>query len=692
MNLLNRSILVLTALLCATATAGDGASGTAVRRHALLIGTNDGGKERVRLRYAVTDAQNFARVLSEVGGVDPVDLSLLQEASREEVLRGLTDLRARLEASKRPGQRSEIILYYSGHSDDEGLLLEGERLAYVDLRKALETLPADVRIAILDSCSSGTMARKKGGVRRPAFLMDASSSVKGQAILTSSSSDEASQESDRIGGSYFTHHLVSGLRGAADSTRDGRVTLSEAYQFAFQETLSRTERSRAGPQHPSWDIDLAGAGEVVLTDLRSTDAGLAFAAELEGRLFVRDASERLVAEIHKARGERTELAVAPGSYQIIRERDGSRWRTAVSVTAGGRAPVLAHSFTAMPVEVTVSRGDTAPAAQPRSFVNVSLVPWLATNDLLGGQVDNHVSFGLVAARAHRVDGVAFSTVANWVDTDVYGVQVGGALNVARGDQRGLAIAGALNVGGGEARGGQVAGAANVNVGHVRGGQIGGAFNYAGGLSGFQIAGAANVAGTLHGAQLSVVNVGGDVSGMQFGVVNIASRVRGLQLGVINVGGEVDGASVGLLSFVRNGQLHAEAWSSDVSFANVGVKFGSKHAYTLLFAGANNRVENHGWSLGAALGAHIPFERFFIDTDIGAQNFYGNNLRAQSTSLFHLRVMAGVPITGRLAVIVGPSLNMATTFEGPLGSAPTFMPTFGSENFRFWPGLQAGLRY
>ena len=73
--------------------------------------------------------------------------------------------------------------------------------------------------------------------------------VRGHAYLTSSSADEAAQESDRIGGSFFTHFLVTGLRGAADADSDKRVTLDEAYRFAFDETLARTEAIGGGPQH-----------------------------------------------------------------------------------------------------------------------------------------------------------------------------------------------------------------------------------------------------------------------------------------------------------------------------------------------------------------------------------------------------------------------------------------------------------
>ena len=60
------------------------------------------------------------------------------------------------------------------------------------------------------------------------------------AYLTSSSEDEASQESDQIGSSFFTHYLVSGLRGAADASDDDLVTLEEVYRYAREETLTRT--------------------------------------------------------------------------------------------------------------------------------------------------------------------------------------------------------------------------------------------------------------------------------------------------------------------------------------------------------------------------------------------------------------------------------------------------------------------
>ena len=59
-------------------------------------------------------------------------------------------------------------------------------------------MPAAVRVVILDSCSSGSLTRTKGGSAKPAFRYDASFDMEGHAYITSSSAEEAAQESDRI--------------------------------------------------------------------------------------------------------------------------------------------------------------------------------------------------------------------------------------------------------------------------------------------------------------------------------------------------------------------------------------------------------------------------------------------------------------------------------------------------------------
>src|SRR5438045_311950 len=79
---------------------------------------------------------------------------------------------------------------------------------------------------------------------------------------------------DAIGGSYFSHHLASGLLGGADKSGDGQVTLFEAYAYAYDRTVADTAESAAGAQHPTFSYDLAGNGDLVLTDVASRHEGV----------------------------------------------------------------------------------------------------------------------------------------------------------------------------------------------------------------------------------------------------------------------------------------------------------------------------------------------------------------------------------------------------------------------------------
>lgn len=357
------------------------AQGPGMRRIALLVGANQGGGDRVRLRYATRDAETLSRVLHELGGVQPEDTELLREPSRAAFLGALTRLRARLAAARTGADRVELVFYYSGHSDDDGLLLSGERVPYATLRGLIDALPADVRLVIVDSCSSGALTRTKGGVRRPAFLIDASQRVEGRVVLTSSSENEAAQESDSIQSSFFTHFLVSGLRGAADVTRDGRVSLTEAYQFAFAETLQRTERTSAGGQHPAYAMDLAGTGDLILTDLRTSSATLVLPEELSGRVYVRDAEGVLVAEMKKPAGRAVELGVPAGRYRVLVEKGGALSAGELELAVGARVSLANVALSPVQGERTVRRGPseqdtkTAEAVYARERLRVEARPY-----------------------------------------------------------------------------------------------------------------------------------------------------------------------------------------------------------------------------------------------------------------------------------------------------------------------------
>ena len=350
------SALVVSAVAAAPGTAR--AQGT-VERFVLATGANFGGSDRPRLRYAVSDAERFAGVLAELGGVGASNVILLREPKVGEFVDALGRLSARVAETRRAGSagRTEVLVYYSGHADEKGLLLGDDRYSYQTLRDRLDDMPADVKIAVLDACASGAFTRAKGGRKRPVFLVDQSSNTKGHAFLTSSAETESAQESDRIGASYFTHYLVSGLRGAADMTGDGKVTLTEAYQFAFTETLGTTLDTKGGAQHPSYDINMAGTGDVVMTDLRQTTATLVIGEAIDGRVYVRTAKQELAVELYKPAGRKVELGLEPGEYEVRVQREASAMVARFVVGEGQSVLVEPSRFSPTKPEPTRSRGE-----------------------------------------------------------------------------------------------------------------------------------------------------------------------------------------------------------------------------------------------------------------------------------------------------------------------------------------------
>jgi hypothetical protein len=351
--------LVAVLASAAPAEAKDTAASTAprLRRYALVIGSNSGGGSgREKLRYAGHDADTIADVLQQLGGVSKPDLALLSEPTGASLDRELDLLVKRVRGERQPGQRIELVVYYSGHSDESGLLLGGGPYDYGRLRQRIQAVPADVHIAIVDSCASGSFTRAKGGAKVQPFLRDSSNEVEGFAFLSSSSADEDAQESDRIGSSFFTYYLVSGLRGAADRNRDGMITLTEAYQFSYEHTLGRTQNTTHGPQHPAYDMHLSGTGDVVITDLRSTDSALLLPAAVRGKVTIVGTDGRVALELTKEAGEPLSLALPTESYTVRVENSAGSFAATIMLDRTGITRLDPDDLHRVAAEKTVARG------------------------------------------------------------------------------------------------------------------------------------------------------------------------------------------------------------------------------------------------------------------------------------------------------------------------------------------------
>jgi len=600
------------------------------QRFGIFIGSNNGGKERVTLRYAQTDARSMYNVFSEMGGITAGNSVFLVEPSIREVNRRIEAIHQQVLQARGASRRTEVIFYYSGHSDEEGLLLNREKYFYRELRNRINNIPSDMRIVILDSCASGAFTRLKGGDKTLPFLMDSSTTAEGYAFLTSSSANESSQESDRIAASYFTHSLVAGLRGAADSVGDGRVTLNELYRFAYTETLARTETSLHGAQHPSYDIQISGSGDLVLTDINQTSAVLSLDENLTGKISVRNSKDHLIVELTKT-ARTLELGLEPGEYRITLQVGSDVLRADVTLKEGKRTVVKMENFTRIGTETTRKRGDDETSSNPNSHL--------------------------------------YTFFFNIVYEPFY-LPLFGFINIAIGDHKNFQ-----------------AGFVNRNTGNLSGFQAGYVNTVAGNFSGFQT-GFVNVnAGETNGIQAGFVNTSDkDMKGLQFGFVNVAAQnIKGVQFGFINYADSIDGLPVGFISVVQKGGYMAIEYSfSEFHTYNAAFKIGIEKFYTsILFA--YNQKDEFSWdniATGFGFGTIIPVigKFLYINPEINSLSSFriddktGNNININSLVLY-----LGINIW-KLSIAAGPSVTWLFSsnmfVEGAQGNLP-------APNFSFY---------
>ncbi|MCB9663666.1 MAG: hypothetical protein H6732_06120 [Alphaproteobacteria bacterium] len=709
---------LVTLALAGSAEAADRA------RWVVAVGAHVGDLGTERLRHAGSDALAFVDALVDLGGVPRDHAIFLQDPTVDELRGQLDRLQQLLADARLRGEAPEVVFFYSGHADDRGLTPSGQRLPWAELRTRIAGLDAELRVAVIDACASGSFLRGKGGVQQPGFLQDQGTLASGEVYLTSASADEAAQESDRLGGSYFTHHLVTGLRGAADANADLRVSLSEAYDYAYQQTVAGTELSWAGVQHPGYAIDLTGRSDVVLTDLRARTAALALDTRLGGTITVRDDSGRMVAEVDKPLGEPVLLALPPGTYTLRLWTPSQTYKARLQVPSGGATEVGSATFQPVAsLERTRLRGARPLATWTTTHRGAfHLAPFVGSQGLrrdvrlagfgfnvLGATHAQLTGFELGAGTVIGSDlvGVDWEGLFSFVRGRATGWQLG-ALTWSGADLRGVQWAGVLARTGGDASGWQIATVALAD-GRLHGVQWGlvtlsGAHSPAPG-AGWQLAGVyARAAGSFDGVQMGLVTHADDLRGAQLGVVNVAKERTGLQLGLVNVSRGGRGESLGLVTWASNGYHAVDVWSGAYAPIGLSLKLGTKVLYTGFELGLDPLNGPLGVSAGLLLGAHVGKGRVFFDTDLGAiapermlraeDPKYGIDLRWTG--------MLAVRVAGPVHVVLGPELGLGFAFDDrPLDlneDEGFFLPTWSLYPTQghpgphaVWAGYRVGLR-
>jgi hypothetical protein len=289
----------------------------------VIIGNDRGAPDEPRLLYAESDATRVHDVLLELGDVSPLNSVLLRGRDADFVRSALLAINERVrEAAAKPDAQVVLMIYFSGHADANALHMDGSRLPLSELQQIARGSAANFRLVMVDACRSGALTRVKGGARVAPFALPASGEDPppgdGIAFLTASSAHEDAQESDELRGAFFTHALTTGLLGAADSDRDGAVVLDEVYRYAYAATLRMTSRTFAGTQHPTFQYDLRGRGQLVLTRPQlqaASRATIMFPRGLEF-LLMRDSEAGPVIVELLASDQPRGLSLPPGRYFV----------------------------------------------------------------------------------------------------------------------------------------------------------------------------------------------------------------------------------------------------------------------------------------------------------------------------------------------------------------------------------------
>ncbi len=322
----------------------------------MVVGANLGGADQEPLRFAERDAERTAAVLRTLGGVNEEDLVLLLAPDAERLGRVLEHTGQRIAAETGPDDRALVYVYYSGHADETGLRMGQGSLALDTLRDQVEAMPVDLRVLLVDACRSGEILRSKGAKPAEPFAITlrGPEQSEGLAILTSASGEEDAQESDRLQSGVFTHHLLAGLQGAADVSGDHKVTLNEAYQYAYDRTLLTTSRAPT-LQHPSYVFDLRGQRDLVLTELeRGGQIGRIQLAEAGQYVFFDPKGSQLVVEVEVLEGGT--LALPVGTYLVRRRLPDRVFQGTVQVVAAGETTLASADLELMPYGQTARRG------------------------------------------------------------------------------------------------------------------------------------------------------------------------------------------------------------------------------------------------------------------------------------------------------------------------------------------------
>jgi hypothetical protein len=255
------SLLTLLLIILTTASYVDAQSITENKRRtfALIVGISEYQDPNLKLDYAASDAANFYDFLKQTLHIPEERIHMLPDAqAKYEQIIIAFDL---LNESMRPGD--QLFFYFSGHGDvetsngfDSPVLLLYDAAGRGQLKLANR---AELRIddlngrfaaaakkgievnSFIDACRAGSFSGKNFST---AISLTAQQLPATQLRLLSCQAEEFSVENDSLRSGLFTHFLIKGLSGCADTApKNGTITAVEISHY-LQREVSRINQNQ----------------------------------------------------------------------------------------------------------------------------------------------------------------------------------------------------------------------------------------------------------------------------------------------------------------------------------------------------------------------------------------------------------------------------------------------------------------
>jgi hypothetical protein len=260
------------------------------------------------------DAEDFARVLEDqdIGAFDNVKILLNQLSSTvSESIDEFFD-------QKKPDDL--LVIYFSGHGvrDELGALylavkntirsrLRSTAIKSDYIREVMDQSRSKRQVLILDCCNSGAYAQgTKAALGVSIGTASAFEGGYGRIILTASDSTQFAWEGDKVIGetdnSLFTHYLVEGLEGEADQDGDGRITVDELYDYAYEKVRFATPKQTPSKFSSKQQGEIVLRQSMRLEDIKPVSLPGELIEEIEDtRPYVREAAVQKLEKIVKGK-------------------------------------------------------------------------------------------------------------------------------------------------------------------------------------------------------------------------------------------------------------------------------------------------------------------------------------------------------------------------------------------------------